>query len=184
MSKVLVATSLFAVALSAAAVGLALSRPGTIERIIERVGAVPGTDASGCFTVNGVEQCANRAKFSTGTTTLAVMRSPRHATSTLAFASCVANSILATTTSGGAGAVWVMAKDSGAGPTTTALGAALSLTVSKQNVFIASTTDGTRPYIFAPGDFVNVKYTNPGVTEYSQVTDQNGTCTAVFTVIN
>lgn len=152
-----------------------------VERVIEKqLGGNPGTSVSGCFSVNGVETCSSRVKFNKGTTTLAMMRAPTSASSTLVYASCTANSTLSTSTEF---AHWVIARDTGPGPTTTALGAAMTLGGSGEYI-VASTTDGLGIYVFGPGDWVNVKYQSQTTGNYAQVTDQDGTCTASWVVMN
>lgn len=55
----------------------------TVERIVERLGAVSGTDVSGCFSINGVTKCAQRQTLKTATTTICGLRAPLNASSTL-----------------------------------------------------------------------------------------------------
>lgn len=177
MKKNSIILSAVVAAVVALAVGLYVATP--VEQ--PPVGAVSGPEISGpSFTVGGQETYFVSQKFNTGTTTICSMRSPAYATSTLVFASVRMDFQAATTTKGG---ILDIAKDSGRGPTTTALGASMVLNGDESGqVIVASTTDGTGLYIYAPGEFVNVKYVNQGITEYSQVTNQLGNCTAKWVV--
>src|SRR3990167_1965338 len=74
-------------------------KPRVIERVVEKLGAIPGNEVQGDeFIVGGVRHIFKRARFNTGTTTMCSIAVPVGASSTITHVGTMVKGVSTSTT--------------------------------------------------------------------------------------
>ena len=124
------------------------------ERIIERLGAIPGTEVGGPdFTIGGVTEWNFSGSFAagSGTTTACTFQSP-YSTTTLTHAS--GQITTATTTE----LIWQWGNSAGRDSTTTLLGAATIASGALGNIIASTTNAGNDEPSIGPRTYIVLKW--------------------------